>query len=723
MFFGNLTLVLALFSAIFSAIFFLRGANSDQKALAYGKKTYYAFLFFTTIATLYLFCLFLAHRFEFSYVYSYSSFDLPFFYLLSSLWAGQEGTFLLWLFIGAILGVYLIKNSGEYKGLSLFFYLLVQIFLLILLLKKSPFELLLEFPQEGRGLNPLLEDFWMVIHPPLVFIGYAALAIPFCFALASLVKNNYKDWTKYALPWGAFGCFFLGAGIFVGGYWAYKVLGWGGYWGWDPVENASLIPWLFSVAFLHGVLVERRDGSLPKTNLFLAIIAFLLIIYGTFLTRSGVLADFSVHSFTDLGINLYLVIWMVLFVSISLGLLLFRGGSIKANPVNMNLSSQSFFVLLGIIFLSVTGFLILFGTSAPLITKLFGQAAKVHNIYYIRTNLPLAIFIALILGIIPLLFWKNSDWLKIRKKIYLPLGLSILFGIIAFLSGVRNWIYLLLALVSFGAFFSNLLVFIQKIKGKMISWGSYLTHVGFGALLLGILFSSAYSSSRKVNLPLEEKKIAYGLELTYKGSNKTFYDEGNFLIIQAQKGSENFVAKPKFYYSEYSRGIMRSPHIKYGLTDDLYLAPLEIQEGEEEFEIAKGDSLEVKGYKLKFISFDMKPHQAGRNVAVGAILEFEKDRIIETVTPSLIMGGAEEKEEQVEAKLKDGTLVYLEKVDADSKSVLLRIVGTGEQGKEILILEISKKPLILLVWLGTAIIMIGIFITTLRRAKEIKSQR
>jgi cytochrome c-type biogenesis protein CcmF len=715
--FGNLTLVLALFSCVFSAIFFLRGAKSDQKALIYGERTYYAFLFFTTVATLYLFYLFLSHRFEFSYVYGYSSSKLPFFYLISSLWAGQEGTFLLWLFIGAILGIFLIKNSGEYKGLSLFFYLLVQIFLLILLLKKSPFELLPEFPNEGRGLNPLLKDFWMVIHPPLVFIGYAALAIPFSFALASLVKNNYKDWTKYALPWGAFGCFFLGAGIFVGGYWAYKVLGWGGYWGWDPVENASLIPWLLSVAFFHGVLVERRDRSLPKTNLFLAIMTFLLIIYGTFLTRSGVLADFSVHSFTDLGINLYLVICMALFFVISLGLFLFRLKTIKANPVNMNLSSQRFFVLLGIIFLSVSGFLILFGTSAPLITKLFGQASKVHNIYYVRTNLPLAIFIALILGIAPFLFWNNSEWPKVRKRFYFPLGLSILFGIIAFISGVRNWLYLILVLVSLWAFFSNLLVFIQKIKGKMVSWGSYLTHVGFSALLLGILFSSAYSSSSKVNLPREETKQAFGYQLTYKGSDKTFDDEGNFLIIQVQKENENFVAKPKFYNSEYSQGLVRSPHIKYGFLDDLYLAPLEIQQGEEEFEITKGESIEIKGYKLKFIGFDMKPHGEGGEVAVGAILEFEKDEIKQTVTPSLIVGDQEGKE-QVEAKLKDGTLVYLEKVDADSKSVLLRIVGAGEGNKEILILEISKKPLILLVWLGTAIIMGGILITTLRRAKE-----
>ena len=206
------------------------------------------------------------------------------------------------------------KESGIREGHIMFFYLLVQIFLLVLLLKKSPFALLPDVPPDGRGLNPLLKDFWMVIHPPVVFVGYAALAVPFAYALAALTANKYEDWVRLTLPWAGFSCLSLGAGIFIGAYWAYKVLGWGGYWGWDPVENASLVPWILSVAMIHGLILERTKRIFRRTNLLLAILCFLLVVYATFLVRSGVLGDFSVHSFADLGITGYLLIFMVFFL-------------------------------------------------------------------------------------------------------------------------------------------------------------------------------------------------------------------------------------------------------------------------------------------------------------------------------------------------------------------------------------------------------------------------
>jgi cytochrome c-type biogenesis protein CcmF len=188
-------------TAVLSAILFVAGRNGDPKLLQAGRRVYCAFFFLTALASAYLLYLFLTHHFEVEYVYGYSSSDLPLFYLISSFWAGQEGTFLLWLFLGAFLGLFIIRKAGDSEGHTMAFYLLIQIFLLALLLKKSPFSLMPFSPEEGRGLNPLLQDFWMVIHPPIIFVGYAALGVPFAFALSALARNDFKSWVRLAFPW------------------------------------------------------------------------------------------------------------------------------------------------------------------------------------------------------------------------------------------------------------------------------------------------------------------------------------------------------------------------------------------------------------------------------------------------------------------------------------------------------------------------------------------
>jgi cytochrome c-type biogenesis protein CcmF len=603
-----------------------------------------------------------------------------------------------------------MKKDDELKSPTMFFYILVQVFLLLLLLKKSPFELVPGFPpEEGRGLNPLLQDFWMVIHPPLIFLGYAALAIPFSYALAALLKNKYRGWIKLARPWTLFAALFLGAGIFVGGYWAYKVLGWGGYWGWDPVENASLVPWLFVLVFLHGILVEKADGGLRRTNLFLAILCFLLIIYGTFLTRSGALADFSVHSFTDLGINLYLVMGMIIFAVLSLGLLLVRAPRIESPKVDRNLLSQDFGIIIGMTFLSVSAVLILLGTSSPIITGFLGNPSKVGTVYYIRTNLPLGMFIALLVGIIPFLSWKGS---KISQKILLPGLLTIVLTLLALLLGVGSLIYLVFVCMGIFAFTANLFIFVRRIKANLLTAGGFLTHTGLGLLLVGVITSSAYSSSIKINLPKGEKVEAWGHHLTYQGM------EGDELRVEVVSGNNDFIAKPKFYYSDYTDGVVRTPYIDYGLLGDLYLAPLEIQTAEESFVMNKGDSIEFRDYRIRFLGFDMAPHSAGEKMVVGAELEISRGEEKETIVPILTMG-MEGEMEQTEAELPKGEgLVYLDQIDGDSKMIWLRIVDTRDEVSETLILEMSKKPLIGLVWLGTVLMMTGLGISWWRRKKE-----
>ncbi|MEJ2543480.1 MAG: cytochrome c biogenesis protein CcsA, partial [Calditrichaceae bacterium] len=308
---GSVSIILAFIATLFSGYYYFRLMRSELTAttnkkskknqqtkikIENGRISYYIGVILIVIASAYLFYLFITYQFQYTYVYGYSSRDLPLGFLISSFWAGQEGSFLFWILMNAFLGFIFIKTSKKYETSGMFFFSLIQLFFLAILIKASPFETFNQIPPDGSGLNPLLQNFWMVIHPPILFIGYAAAAFPFVLAISSLLKKDFDGWVKHALPWTVFTSLTLGAGIILGAFWAYETLGWGGYWGWDPVENSSLIPWLTVLALLHGLLVQNMKGSLKKTNYFLSTITFILVIYATFLTRSGVLSDFSVHS-------------------------------------------------------------------------------------------------------------------------------------------------------------------------------------------------------------------------------------------------------------------------------------------------------------------------------------------------------------------------------------------------------------------------------------------
>jgi cytochrome c-type biogenesis protein CcmF len=726
---GNLFLGLALLSALFSALFFLWGAKRNEKFLGMGRKIYYLFFFFVFLASAYLMYLFLTHNFKVEYVHDYSSSALPWFYLVSAFWAGQEGSFLLWLFLGSLLGIFIFSSKGKtkldiYQGYTMFFYLLVQMFLLILLLKKSPFSLLPDSPLEGRGLNPLLQDFWMVIHPPVVFIGYAAIAVPFAYALAVLVENRYEGWTRLVLPWVGFSSLSLGAGIFLGSYWAYKVLGWGGYWGWDPVENASLIPWLSSIALMHGLLSEKTKGGMRRTNLILAILSFLLILYGTFLVRSGVLGKFSVHSFTDLGISAYLMWFMILFALLSIGLFIFRLSHIPSIHAAKNILSSEFSISVAIIFICVSALLVLLGTSSPLITSIFGPASNVGITFYLRTLIPLTIIVALVLGFAPFLSWNKTSWNELVKKVWLPLSLASLLTILAFVLKVHFPIYLVLVFVALLALVSNLFIFIKRGKRGLRFAGGYLTHLGVGLLLLGIITSSGYSKSAKLTLPINQTKEAFGYKFTYLGIDSASIGGKEALKVKVEKGNKSFLARPILYYSEFTHGMLKHPDIKTNLLSDLYLAPLESSqpgEGEEEsiFTFQKGETRKIGGYDIKFVAFDMTTHDQTDQISVGAILEAEKDDQKDTLVPAIVMGRTEGDQAKSKVQLPGGEdYLVLEKIDADRKTIDLSLVLSAEEtSDDLLILNVSKKPLINLYWLGTILILLGLIIATYRRSK------
>ncbi|MDP3441454.1 MAG: cytochrome c biogenesis protein CcsA, partial [Ignavibacteria bacterium] len=355
-----------------------------NNTLSIARLSFHATVILIIAASAFLLHAILTHQYQYKYVYNYSGSDLQIGLLISTFWAGQEGSFMLWTLFTAIVGLILLdytSKRGDLEPRVMMIFSLVLSFLLIMLnpLLKSPFNYIWmdqdfinlksinpaflslpalqsfmfndpqsnssfvqmgkelyavltanniavnDFIIQGKGLNPLLQNFWMQIHPPILFVGFAMSAVPFSFAFAALLKNEYKDWVKQSLPWVLSGTMVLGVAIMLGGYWAYGVLGWGGYWGWDPVENSSLVPWIIGVASIHTLLVQKKtqdkggSGRFVKTNLILSIFTYILVLYSTFLTRSGILGDASVHSFVDPGMTVYL------FLAIFLGLFTLLG--------------------------------------------------------------------------------------------------------------------------------------------------------------------------------------------------------------------------------------------------------------------------------------------------------------------------------------------------------------------------------------------------------------
>jgi cytochrome c-type biogenesis protein CcmF len=286
--------------------------SGSTRALVIGRTSYLVTVVAVILTAATLLYLILTHQFQYTYVWSYSSRDLPTPLLISTFYAGQEGSFLLWSLFTAIIGLFLLRHSSRhgYEAQVMSVFGGIELMLLLMLLFKSPFRFVWEsfpgdakvgfLPQDGRGLNPLLQNYWMVIHPQVLFSGFAAMGVPYAYAVGAMLKRDYDSWFKAATPWLVFGTFVLGTGIMMGGLWAYETLGWGGYWGWDPVENSSLVPWLVGVASIHTILSQRKRGAFVRTNLVLGVLCFVLVLYSTFLTRSGVLGETSVHSFVDL---------------------------------------------------------------------------------------------------------------------------------------------------------------------------------------------------------------------------------------------------------------------------------------------------------------------------------------------------------------------------------------------------------------------------------------
>jgi cytochrome c-type biogenesis protein CcmF len=743
---GQLTILITFIASLGAAWFFFTAPNGQdprnrpQKERKPGAasgaaiRLYHVATASVVVSSILLYYHLLSHSFEYSYVAHYSSRSLPMLYLISSFWAGQEGTFLLWALMVAVMGLVLINRQGVRSGYAPALVSLYIAFLHLLMLVQSPFEMTTAAPADGQGMNPLLQDPWMAIHPPILFVGYAAAIFPFALAMAGLATRKYDAWKALGFRWTLFAATTLGAGIIIGGFWAYEVLGWGGYWGWDPVENSSLVPWLMLLALVHGLVVERGKGALRRTNIFLAIIVFLLVLYATFLTRSGVLADFSVHSFVDLGINNYLVGVMAVTALFGFGLFGKRFREIESPPVDHRSFNREIFLVLSIYALSASAAFTFVGMSSPIFTGLLGKASQVDTSFYNQVNLPVATVIALLLGVTPFLGWAGEKSGPLLKRLSLPLVLTILAGVIAFVAGVTDPMMLFFTAMSAFALVSNTIIAFRQYRSGLLSLGGPVGHIGAALLLLGIVGSGNFTESRKVLLKENEPQGVFGYDVTFRGMQPT-PDGKNIVMLEVSDGVSKFQGTPKLYYSEYNKGVMREPHIKVLPLKDLYLSPMELQESggghnHPSLELTMGEKKEINGYEIEFQKFDMSQHNESGAMMVGAVLNVPMNGTDHRVVPTVAFNRNGQKETgpvamPARVNPSKGTVqpqVILTGMQVEAKKILLEFHGfegdeaTGRSAA--LLLDVSMIPMMMVLWTGVVLIIAGSLIAFLKRLKS-----
>lgn len=576
------------------------------------------------------------HLFEYHYAWAHSSKALPAKYLLSCFWEGQEGSFMLWAFWHCILGFVVMRTAGKLETRTMAIISLVQVCLATMLLGfqfsesfkvgSTPFlllrhqmagapifsdpEYLSKYIQDGNGLNVLLQNYWMVIHPPILFLGFASTLIPFAFAIAALWKGDYKEWIRPAVSWTLFSGGVLGLGIMMGGAWAYESLTFGGYWAWDPVENASLVPWLTLVAGLHTLIVYRATGRSFVITMIFFLMTYLLVWYSTFLTRTGILGDTSVHAFTGEGSALKWHLLVVLGVLLVLSIIM-MAKNWKSLPRVKNeeaSSSREFWMFIGSFVLLLSAGHIILVTSipvwAPWIKGLIGKdiAPPVdREAHYNSIQLWVSIIILLLSALVLFMKFKktgkNPFWKRIIIVTIIAIGLTCLIGIT---QKIDAWQYVLMLFAGCFGLVANIYYAFGVQKGSLNKRGAALTHFGFAMMLVGILLSSynkevislnttgvaidlnrnnkeqLIKDSRENIIMYRNIKVAMGeYYATYKGDSTSPNDPRFFYRVdfEKQKGTpEAFTLYPDAFLNPKGEGsgLSANPSSKHYLTKDVF---------------------------------------------------------------------------------------------------------------------------------------------------------
>ncbi len=695
------------------------------------------------VTMLYLWWLIMTERYEVAYVHDYTNRELPTLYRFAAFWGGQAGTWILWAFFTVLWGFLVWKFARPYEPATMAI-LSGMIFLLLLPAAiEDPFRISHPNATDGRGLNPLLHNFWMALHPPSMFLGYASMGLPFALALAGLWRKDWHGWTRYALPAACFGTAALGLGITLGGIWSYEVLGWGGYWAWDPVENASFIPWLACAGLMHLLVIQRTTKSAARAVTFLALLTFLTTYYATFVTRSGFVQ--SVHSFGTSPISWWILGIMLGLTILSFGLFFLRMRQVppvEGKPILSGLASLNTFLYFGTASLFLLAVVIFAGLSLPWLTLLANalgltQFAEVgvDRTFYDRASFPFGLAMCLLLALFPLSVLvrpQNEDSAKewVKAAPWLIINITLLTALLAFLFGIRQLVSLILIGVASTCLVTNFYALYLRVKQSPLTIGAYLAHIGLALFILGVVGSELHDSARQLVIPAGGHRTAYGFLFTYSGINErpdgkleakleVYRTDGR----ETTSGKPEFVATPIFWDTAF--GLVRTPFIKRYLTHDIYIEPIELQDAQAPgtLTLVRGEERQVGNWKIKFVRF----HLAGKAVMgmpsqVGAVLELNDGKKTYTATPYWDLDKGTKHEAKIPEK---GITVALESMNAESRSVTLHIDGIeglhGHSG--FIVINVQKKPAVNLVWFGAMLILLGSLLAGLRRMREtVKAQ-
>ena len=538
---GSVALNLAFGCSILSIItLFFYNRTADHRLFLTGQRLGLAVSFFVFIATFVLSYQLLISNFDIDYVARYTSFETPTIYKISALWAGQSGSLLFWLFILSIFNtITIIQNQSKHHTLMPWVIITMSVtqgfFLILTNFITNPFEpTQTDFIVEnGNGLNPLLQNVTMAIHPPMLYLGYVGFTVPFAFAFSALVnKDTGVLWIRSIRRWTLVTWLFLSIGIILGGWWAYQELGWGGYWAWDPVENASFMPWLTATAFLHSIIIQEKKDMLRIWNMVLIILTFSLCIFGTFLTRSGVMS--SVHSFTESSLGPVFLIFVFIILICSFGLMYFRIEDLRSpRKIESVTSRESGFLFNNLIFVVIC-FAVFWGTLFPVISEaITGNKISVGPPFFNQINIPIGLALLALTGIGPLLAWKGTSNQKLIQKFTFPTLLFLLSAVAFTFFKMTGYVVISFSLCVFvfAAIFSEflkgvqartskfdespLLAFYKMIHKNRSRYGGYIVHLGIVLMFIGFT-GHAFDKEKEFGIKVgESEKVAnYNFQLT-----------------------------------------------------------------------------------------------------------------------------------------------------------------------------------------------------------------
>jgi cytochrome c-type biogenesis protein CcmF len=792
---GHLFSLIGLFAAVLASISFWQSVQTEQYAdapsqnstlsaswLRMGRIGFGINAFSVFMIGIILFYLIFNHRFEFKYVWQHSSTSLPVYYMISCFWEGQEGSFWLWQFWTAALGLVAMFTAGKWQSRVMTVVGLMQVFLAAMLIGiyffgykigSSPFILFrmeqpemplfaradyVDFIKDGNGLNPLLQNYWMVIHPPTLFLGFAATLMPAAYCMAALWRRDFGgDWIKPTMLWSLFAGAILGTGVLMGGAWAYEALSFGGFWAWDPVENASLVPWITLIAGIHTLLAYKHSGHALHATVILLISTLWLILYSTFLTRSGVLGDTSVHSFTDLGMSGQLLTFLFTFIILSV-VLLVRGWQAMPSPEKEEKThSREFWLFIGSLVMLMLALIVIIDTSWPVINKIFGTNRAIADAitHYNRYTIWFGVVIALLSASIQYFRYRSSDWQQFARRLVLPTVLALVFtGITAYYTDLSWWAYVLFLFTAYFSVFANLNYLIAALNGKIRVAGGSVAHIGFGLILVGILLSSA----KKEVISLNTLGIDYGKEfkekdkaenvllyknkpiqmneywVTYMGDS-TVAPNTYYKVRYEKKAnkedtpSEVFTLHPNAQINP-NMGLLANPSTKHYWTRDIFTHVSSVAQKQDndtpesltEMELAVGDTAITNGSFVVLKAIDPHPAHArylplAGDIAAGAQLEII-DINGKKYDAKPIYYIRDNTENSLESDIADMNMtIKFDKILPEQGKVKLSVIER-DPPEDFIIMKAIVFPYINVLWLGSFVMVVGFGISFLHRRRE-----